>query len=204
MGFHDENDERHQAHIEQQVEKNNVTVIPDVRLQREAEDDSPASSRSGSGSRSSSGSDREPSPYSAGHTRSRTESYAPSLYMTPMWTTPQTPIADLYQNSPQARSKSALSFFNTDQLEVPGLGVEAGRSRSVGVSDAERGREREWEKSRLNIMARSRSEASQVSVTPSIELPVESQEDWAESVLMAAQSTHADEEESDILVATSS
>ncbi|KAF9808928.1 hypothetical protein IEO21_07693 [Rhodonia placenta] len=109
------------------------------------------------------------------HLRARTESYAPSLYATPLGTTPQTPIADLYQV--QAHSKSALSFFND-------LGVERCRERKKEVD--EHG---------LYVMARSHSEVSQVSVTPSIELPVEdSQEDWAESVLSAAQGVKNDNE----------
>ncbi|CCM00416.1 uncharacterized protein FIBRA_02446 [Fibroporia radiculosa] len=108
-----------------------------------------------------------------GHTRSRTESFAPSLYTTPLGTTPQTPIADLYQN--YSRSKSAMSFFNDVDRR---LGADA---------DTTGARHKDRDET-VRIMARSRSEASQVSVTPSLELSVDhSQDDWAESVLLAAQ-----------------
>ncbi|KAH9949638.1 RhoGAP-domain-containing protein [Amylocystis lapponica] len=101
-------------------------------------------------------SDLAPSPT---HLHARPESYVPSVYTTPVGTTPQhTPIADLYQD----RSKSALSLHGDAGAVAP-------------------------------AMTRTTSEASQVSTTPSIDLVTgveDAHEDWAESVLSAAQGEH--------------
>ncbi|KAH9935378.1 uncharacterized protein B0H18DRAFT_1114134 [Fomitopsis serialis] len=115
-----------------------------------SDEDSPSSSSDGS----------------IGYVRPRTGSCATSLYVTPTGTTPRTPIADLY--SQHSRSKSAMSFFNTE--------VEVSSWRAKRDEDDS-----------LLPMSRTPSSAPQgPSPTPSINLPVEeTQEDWAESILMA-------------------
>jgi len=94
------------------------------------------------------------------------DSYAPSIYTTPIGTTPgltphrETPIADLFKKSP---SKSMISLHAEEEETAPPMN-----------------------------RARSESAASQISVTPSLQLELGSEptDDWAQSVqseLLAAQ-----------------
>ncbi|KZT11074.1 RhoGAP-domain-containing protein [Laetiporus sulphureus 93-53] len=131
-----------------------------------------------------------PSPRSI-YPRSRTDSLIPSLYTTPLGMTPKTPIADLYQV--QGRSHSALGFFEAVGGRLEKEMEEEGKTVENGCGGSQRG------KLRVMRMARSTSEASQMSQLsqvsysssmPSIMVNVEgTQEDWAQSVLMAAHSS---------------
>lgn len=86
------------------------------------------------------------------------DSYAPSIYTTPVGTTPgltphrETPIADLFKKSP---SKSMISLHAEEEEIAPPIN-----------------------------RARSESAASQISVTPSLQLELGSEptDDWAQSV----------------------